>query len=75
MEAPLREVKSKFSRYGEQAHQGQRITVTKHGKPWFDLVPHQSRKRNLKPLRGAKPMISEEEATAPVDAPDIEGWT
>ena len=75
MEAPLREVKSKFSRYGEFAHQGQRITVTKHGKPWFDLVPHQSRKRSLKPLPGVKPMISDEVATAPVDAPDIEGWT
>lgn len=74
MQAPLREVKSKFSHYGEFAHKGQRVTVTKHGKPWFDLVPHQTQERSVKPLRGVKPLISDEAATAPADAQDIEGW-
>ncbi len=74
MQASLREVKSQLSRFGQMAHEGQRITVSKHGKPWFDLVPHRGEERRIKPLRGVKPLISAKAATAPVDSRDLEGW-
>lgn len=74
MQAQIREVKSNLSKYGDLAHRGQRIVVSKNGKPWFDLVPHQKSKRNVKPLKGVKATVSAEAATAPVDQEDIKGW-
>ena len=75
MKVQIREVKSKLSRYGDLAHAGERIVVTKNGKAWFELVPVQKRKRNVKPLKGVQPSIGPREATAPVGNSDIAGWT
>jgi len=75
VKAQIREVKSNLSRYGDLAHAGQRIVVTKNGKAWFELVPVRKKKRNTKPLKGVEPSLSTAEATAPVDDADIEGWT
>jgi len=72
MKVAIREAKNSFSKYGNLAHSGSRITVCKNGKPWFDLVPHRSKPRSIEPL--AKPTVSASEATAPVDPRDIEGW-
>lgn len=72
MNIAIREAKNNFSHYGNLAHAGNRVTVCKNGKPWFDLVPHEAKARSVKPL--AKPTISETEATAQVDPRDILGW-
>lgn len=72
MNIAIREAKNNFSKYGNLAHAGNRVTVCKNGKPWFDLVPHQVKERSIQPL--TKPTITASEATAPVDARDIEGW-
>ena len=74
MKAQIREVKSNLSKYGDLAHNGQRVVVSKNGKPWFDLVPHQKKKRNVMPLKSVKATISAEAATAPVNKEDIKGW-
>ena len=74
MKAPIREVKSNLSKFGDLAHAGQRIVVSKNGKPWFDLVPHQRKQRYVRPLDGVRATVTTEVATAPVDARDIEGW-
>ena len=73
MKIAIREAKNNFSKYGNLAHTGNRITVCKNGNPWFDLVPHASKERSVKPL-SSRPTISGEQAAAPVDAVDIEGW-
>ena len=72
MNIAIREAKNNFSRYGNLAHAGNRVTVCKNGKPWFDLVPHKITPRSVKPL--AKPTVSAAKATAPVDPRDIQGW-
>jgi antitoxin (DNA-binding transcriptional repressor) of toxin-antitoxin stability system len=72
MNVAIREAKNNFSRYGNLAHAGNRVTVCKNGKPWFDLVPHETRPRSVEPI--AKPTLSESQATASVEAHDIEGW-
>lgn len=74
MRAQIREVKSNLSKFGDLAHQGQRIVVSKNGKPWFDLVPHQKKQRNVRPLKGVDATVSAEVATAPVAKEDIAGW-
>jgi prevent-host-death family protein len=33
------EVKTQFSKFVEQAHQGETIVIVKSGKPWAKLVP------------------------------------
>jgi len=73
MNVAIREAKNNFSKYGNLAHSGNRVTVCKNGKPWFDLVPHETKRRSVKAL--AKPTISASEAIAPVDSRDLEGWT
>jgi len=75
VKAQIREVKSNLSRFGDLAHGGQRVVVSKNGKPWFDLVPHRKKKRNIQPLKGVKATVTAEAATGPVDHQDIEGWT
>ena len=75
MKVQIREVKAQLSKYGDLAHKGQRVVVSKNGVPWFDLVPHQAPKRTLKPLKGAKATITAEEAIAPMDPADLEGWS
>lgn len=74
MKAQIREVKSNLSKFGDMAHGGQRIVVSKNGKPWFDLVPHQRKKRNVQPMKGVKATVTVEAATAPVAREDLEGW-
>ena len=74
MKIQIREVKAKLSKYGDLAHKGQRVVVSKNGVPWFDLVPHQAAKRNLQPLKGVKATVTAEQAIAPVDSVDLEGW-
>jgi prevent-host-death family protein len=75
MEAAIREVKNKLSRYGNVARDGERVVVTRHGRPWFDLAPHRPVTRRTTPLPGVKPTVSVEEAIAPLDEKDLPGWT
>lgn len=75
MKVGVREAKNNLSKFGDLAHRGERIVVSKNGKPWFDMVPHEKGNRNVKPLKGVKPTVSAEEALAPVAGEDIEGWT
>lgn len=37
---PLKVAKNKLSELGHRAEAGETITVTRHGKPAFDIVPH-----------------------------------
>ena len=74
MQVAVREIKNNLSKYGRMAHGGERVVVTKSGRPWFDIVPHRSGTRRTTPLPGVTPTVSIEEAIAPVDAKDIPGW-
>ncbi len=74
MEVAVREAKNKLSRYGRIAHGGEKIVVTKNGKPWFDIVPHQEVIRKTTPLRDVKPTVSIEDAIAPIKEEDVPGW-
>lgn len=74
MEVSIREAKNSLSKYGNLANAGQKITICKNGKPWFDLVPHVERKRSIQPLFKGRKGVSAQEAVAPVDSGDIEGW-
>jgi len=74
MKVAIREAKNKLSEYGNVAHDGERVVVTRHGQPWFDLTPHRSVKRRTTPLPGVMPTVSTEEAIAAVDEKDLPGW-
>jgi prevent-host-death family protein len=74
MQVAVKEAKNTLSKLGKKAHAGERIVVTRNGKPWFDLVPHRSKGRRTTPLPGVKPTMSLEEAIAPVEAEDIPEW-
>ena len=74
MKVAIREAKNNLSKYGNLANAGDTITVCKNGKPWFDLVPHISKKRSTRPLASPKTLISAQQATAPVNPDDIAGW-
>ncbi len=74
MQVAVREAKNRLSALGNKAHSGERIIVTRNGKPWFDLVPHERKGRKTTPLRGVKPTISLEDAIAPVTEEDVPGW-
>ena len=75
MKVGVREAKNNLSKLGNLAHSGQRIVVSKNGKPWFDMVPHEKRTRNVEPLKGVKPTVTIQEALAPVAGEDLKGWT
>ena len=74
MKAQIREVKSQLSHYGDLAHSGKRITVTKNGADWFELVPIAQKPRRTQPLKQVKPTISKAVAVSPVAEEDIKGW-
>ena len=74
MKIPVKEAKNNLSLYGDLAHNGESITVSKHGKPWFDIVPHTVRSRDAEPLPGIKSTVSEQDAIAPLEAEDLSGW-
>jgi len=74
MEVALREAKNKLSHFGNIAHDGKRVVVSRHGRPWFDLTPHCPTSRRTTCLQGVKPTISVREAIAPIDHKDIHGW-
>ncbi len=74
MRIAVREAKNNLSRYGDLAHKGEHIVVSKNGVPWFDLVPHKKTKRRTRTLDNIKPNISLEEAIRPLDPEDIPGW-
>jgi len=74
MKVAVRDAKSKLSMFGDLAHNGKTVVVCKHGKPWFDIVPHATTKRKTTPLKGVSPLISESEAIAPIAQEDIQGW-
>lgn len=74
MEVAIREAKNILSKLGNKAHAGERIVVTRNGRPWFDLVPHEGTKRRTSPLRHVKPTISLDAAIAPVAEEDVPGW-
>lgn len=74
MKVAIREAKNQLSKYGNLAHAGEKVTVCKNGKPWFDLVPHKAKRRSVAPLVKGSPRMKASEATAPVDPRDLEGW-
>lgn len=74
MQIAVKEAKNKLSKLGNLAHSGNTIVITHHGKPWFDIVPHQRKKRRITPLQNVKPVITVEEAIAPVADKDVPGW-
>lgn len=74
MKVAIREAKNQLSKYGNMAHAGEKVTVCKNGKPWFDIVPHKAKGRSVAPITKGPPRVSAHAATAPVDAKDIEGW-
>jgi len=74
MEVAIREAKNKLSALGNKAHRGERIVITRNGSPWFDLVPHEGKKRRTTPLRRVNPTISIDAAIAPVAEKDVPGW-
>ena len=39
MELSVRDVKARFSEVAEAASRGERVVVTRHGKPYVELVP------------------------------------
>lgn len=75
MKVAVKSVKNNLGKYGQLAHEGSRIVVTKNGRPWFDLVPHQSGNRKVTPLEQVEPLISESEAAAPLAPEDLPGWS
>ena len=74
MNIAIREAKNNLSKYGNLANAGEVVTICKNGKPWFDLVPHTKKPRSIQPLVDGAPTISGDDAIAPVDATDIQGW-
>lgn len=74
MKIAAKEAKNQLGKLGQLAHEGQRITVTRNGEPWFDLVPHQKATRNIEPLKELKPVLSAREAVAPIAKEDLPGW-
>jgi prevent-host-death family protein len=74
MQIAVRQAKNELSKYGRLAHDGERVVVTRNGRPWFDLVPHRSKDRRTAPLPGVKPTVSVEEAIAPMREEDLPGW-
>jgi prevent-host-death family protein len=43
----IRDAKNRLTELARLVQAGERITVTRHGKPAFDLVPHQPRKGGI----------------------------
>lgn len=54
MQVNMREAKRQLSRLGELAWRGERVVITKAGKPYLDLMPHRAgkQKRRLGLLKG-----------------------
>jgi len=75
MKVGIREAKNHLSKFGDLAHAGETITICKHGRPWFDLKPHDKGEHCLEPLFDSRPTITAEEATAPAHPDDLQGWT
>mgnify|MGYP006298749851 FL=1 len=74
MKVAVRKAKNKLGEYGRMAHDGERVVVTRNGRPWFDLVPHRGGQRRTSPLADVEPTISLEDAVAPVSKEDVPGW-
>ncbi|MBN2344007.1 MAG: type II toxin-antitoxin system prevent-host-death family antitoxin [Deltaproteobacteria bacterium] len=74
MKIGIREAKNNLSAYGQRAHDGERIVVSKNGTPWFEMVPCTSSPRNVSPLPNAEPLVNAQEAVAPLDETDLAGW-
>lgn len=70
----IREVKAKCSEIMDLAHNGQCVVVTKHGRPWADIVPHTERKRKIGPIPGIAGHISLEDAVAPLTEEELAEW-
>ncbi|KZK89529.1 hypothetical protein PsAD5_04813 [Pseudovibrio sp. Ad5] len=51
MKVNMREAKSNLFKLGEKVWQGERVVITKAGKPYLDLVPH---KGELKPRKSGR---------------------
>lgn len=51
MKVNMREAKSNLPKLGEKVWQGERVVITKAGKPYLDLVPHKGELKQRKPGR------------------------
>lgn len=61
----MHEAKSQLSKLGEMAWKGEKIVIAKAGKPYLDLIPHQSEGRERTPgrLKGQIEMAPDFDAT------------
>ena len=51
MQVNIHEAKSKLSKLGELVIKGERVVITKSGKPYLDLVPHREQQEPRMPGR------------------------
>jgi len=72
MEIGIKQAKNQLSKLGRRVQDGETVTITKNGKPWFQLVPAESR-RKVHPII-PHPSISAEEAIEPLDKEDYPTW-
>lgn len=73
MQVDMHEAKSQLCRLGELAWRGERIVITKTGKPYLDLVPHRSPQRKLGALKGKLRMAPDFDETPLELIRDFEG--
>ena len=61
----MHEAKSQLSKLGEMAWKGEKIVIAKAGKPYLDLVPHKSERKERKPgrLKGQIQMADDFDST------------
>ena len=52
MQVNMHVAKSQLSRLGELAWRGEKVVIAKAGKPYLELIPHQSPERKLGVLKG-----------------------
>jgi prevent-host-death family protein len=43
VQVSLKQAKDQLSELARRADAGETIVVTRHGKPWFDIVPHKKK--------------------------------
>lgn len=43
----IRDAKNRLTELARRVEKGERVTVTRHGKPVFDLVPHEQKKGGI----------------------------
>ena len=73
MQVDIHAAKSQLSGLGELAWRGERIVITKAGRPYLDLVPHRGPERKLGALKGNLWIAPDFDETPPEAIRDFEG--